>query len=207
MLARFRGFVRHSFHLASAAIAASIFGVVALGTREPAHEPTRAFEWPTCDGFDFPVGPPDALGYYDAQPFGVNEHLGSDWNGNGGGDSDFGDPVHAVASGRVVFAADVGGGWGNVVRVVHHCDDGSVESLYGHLATLDVAVGAHVGRGGVVGTIGDADGQYLAHLHFELRRRVGAAIGGGYGSGADTHLDPTAFISAHRPSSGSDRPR
>ncbi|MBL4587064.1 MAG: hypothetical protein JKX84_08430, partial [Flavobacteriales bacterium] len=28
------------------------------------------------DGFDFPVGPPDAKGYYNAQPFGKNEHLG-----------------------------------------------------------------------------------------------------------------------------------
>ena len=25
---------------------------------------------PPADGFDFPVGPPDAAGYYDAQPFG-----------------------------------------------------------------------------------------------------------------------------------------
>lgn len=54
------------------------------------------------DGFDFPVGKPDAKGYYDAQSFGKNNHLGSDWNGNGGGNSDFGDDVFSIADG-VVF--------------------------------------------------------------------------------------------------------
>ncbi len=29
------------------------------------------------DGFDYPVGPPNAVGYYDAQPFTKNKHLGS----------------------------------------------------------------------------------------------------------------------------------
>ena len=42
---------------------------------------------PVSDGFDFPVGPPDAKGYYDAQSFGKNRHLGSDWNGVGGGNT------------------------------------------------------------------------------------------------------------------------
>ena len=172
--------------------------LASVATRR-ARAPARAFAWPTCDGFDYPVGPPDADGYYDAQPFATAEHLGSDWNGNGGGDSDYGDPVHAVAAGRVVFAADLGGGWGNVVRIVHHCDGTAVESLYAHLATITTAVGARVGRGDPIGTIGDADGQYFAHLHFELRARPGLPIGAGYGPATDAHHDPTAFIGAHRP--------
>ncbi len=152
----------------------------------------------SCGGFDFPVGAPDAVGYYDAQPFGTNEHLGSDLNGNGGGDSDLGDPVHAVARGTVVFAEDVGGGWGNVVRVVHACGDARYESVYAHLDRVDVAVGMPVVRGAAIGTIGTAGGQYLAHLHFELREVVGRSLGGGYGD-ADGHVDPTAFIAANRP--------
>ena len=31
-----------------------------------------AADAPNADGFDFPVGPPDARGWYDAQPFGKN---------------------------------------------------------------------------------------------------------------------------------------
>lgn len=35
------------------------------------------------NGFDFPVGAPNAKGYYDLQPFGKNFHLGEDWNAIG----------------------------------------------------------------------------------------------------------------------------
>lgn len=194
--------------IAIAAVLASLVGAaVASSTTASTGVPTRAFTWPACDGFDYPVGPPDADGYYDAQPFGENDHLGSDWNGNGGGDSDRGDPVHSIANGRVVFAADLGGGWGNVVRVVHACDDGMVESIYAHLATIDVAAGTRVRRGDIVGTIGDADGQYVAHLHLELRTVAGLPIGGGYGRDTSAHLDPTAFISRHRPADRTTRSR
>ena len=156
-----------------------------------------------ADGFDYPVGPPDGAGYYDAQPFGGGHaHLGSDWNGVRGGDSDLGDPVFAVADGRVSDTGDHGGGWGNVVRVVHlvRDDDGPrvVESLYAHLERIDVRVGERVARGRQVGTIGTAGGVYRAHLHFELRAALGRPLGGGYGP-PDAQVDPTAFIDAHRP--------
>jgi murein DD-endopeptidase MepM/ murein hydrolase activator NlpD len=159
-----------------------------------------------ADGFDYPVGPPDAAGYHDAQPFGgASAHLGSDWNGDRGGDSDLGDPVHAVAAGRVSEAFDHGGGWGNVVRVVHRVRERGgehlVESLYAHLDTIEVEVGQAVMRGQQVGTIGTAHGTYRAHLHLELRAGVGAPLGGGYGVPVD-QLDPTAFIERHRPRPG-----
>ena len=79
---------------------------------------------PLATGFDFPVGRPDAAAYFDAQPFGRNTHLGSDWNGAEGGNSDFGDPVFAIADGRVSAVDDVGGGWGVVLRVVHRTEQG-----------------------------------------------------------------------------------
>lgn len=154
-----------------------------------------------CDGFDFPVGPPDARGYYDAQPFGVNDHLGNDWNGNGGGDSDLGDPVHAIAAGVVSEATDHGGGWGNVIRIVHACDEvpgHEVESLYAHLDMIEVQPGQRIGRGERIGTIGTAGGQYRAHLHLELRARRGLPLGGGYSKDTDGYLDPSAFIRRHR---------
>lgn len=151
---------------------------------------------PPCDGFDFPVGPPDAHGYYDAQPFGVTRHLGSDWNGNGGGNTDLGDPVHASTNGLVIDARDIAGDWGNVVRIVG-CD---VEAIYAHLERIEVAVGDTVTRGQRIGTIGFGARSNPAHLHFELRDRP-LPLGGGY---ADVpppgYLDPTAHIRAHRPS-------
>lgn len=152
------------------------------------------------DGFDFPVGPPDATGYYDAQPFGgTDHHLGNDWNGNGGNDTDLGDPVYATSSGIVVDATDYAGGWGNVIRVQHAC---GIESLYAHLDTIEVVIGMHVKRGQQIGTIGTAHGRYRAHLHFELRDRP-LPLGEGYAELHNGWLDPTAYIRAHRPAMAS----
>jgi murein DD-endopeptidase MepM/ murein hydrolase activator NlpD len=157
-----------------------------------------------CGGFDYPVGAPDGGGYYNAQAFGANDHLGDDWNGLGGGDTDLGDPVVAIADGIVAEATDHGGGWGNVVRVVHACGDADgaeVESLYAHLATIASAAepGARIRRGEPIGTIGTAGGRYLAHLHLELRAEPGLPLGGGYGTDTTGYLDPAAFIARHRP--------
>lgn len=153
-----------------------------------------------ADGFDFPVGWPDADGYVDAQPFGVNHHLGSDWNGRRGGWSDYGDPVYAVARGVVTFAEDLGGGWGNVVRVAHRLETGLVvESMYAHLSGVEVSVGQMVRRGEPVGEIGAADGRYLPHLHFEMRTDTALPAGPGYSTHRRGWLDPTAFIESHRP--------
>lgn len=154
-----------------------------------------------CGRFDFPVGAPDGHGYYDAQPFGENHHLGNDWNGNGGGDSDLGDPVYAISAGVVSVASDHGGGWGNVVRVAHSCGAASMqelESLYAHLDTIEVSAGQHVHRGQRIGTIGTAGGQYKAHLHLELRAQPGLPLGGGYSDDTSGYLDPKAFILRHR---------
>lgn len=177
-------------------LAAVVLGVTVLAIGIAARRAPAAAAPPGCDGFDFPVGPPDGASYYDAQPFGTNNHLGNDWNGNGGYDTDLGDPVHAVSAGIVVEAKDHGGGWGNVVRVVHGC---GIESLYAHLDTIEVKEGAAIPRGRRIGTIGTAGGQYLAHLHFELRDLL-LPLGGGYSTERTGYLDPTAYIRAHRPS-------
>ena len=161
---------------------------------------------PVADGFQTPVGAPDGAGYYDAQPFGANRHLGEDWNGNGGGNTDLGDPVTAIGDGVVTVAEDFEGGWGNVVRIVHHLRGGDVESLYAHLDRIDVRVGQRVRRGQQVGTIGDAHHHYQAHLHLEVRARVGMDLGPGYAFDRSGYLDPSDFIAAHPPA-GSASPR
>lgn len=158
---------------------------------------------PVADGFDFPVGPPDAKKYYNAQGFQQNSHLGEDWNGIRGGDTDLGDPVFAIANGIVTSAADEGEGWGNVVLLQHNVGDSLVprfiESLYAHLDSMWVRVGDTLQRGQQLGTMGDAHGAYAAHLHFEMRHRVGMGIGGGYSDDTTGFLVPTVFIKAHRP--------
>lgn len=154
---------------------------------------------PIAQHFDYPVGKPNALGYYNAQEFGENGHLGEDWNASTGGNSDLGAPVYAIANGRVKFAQNIGGGWGNVIRITHELPDHSfVESLYAHCDTVLVQENQIVTRGEEIGTIGTANGQYIAHLHLELRNDTTLPIGGGYSNSSKGYLHPTAFIKGHR---------
>src|SRR6266852_7629106 len=74
---------------------------------------------PTVIHFDFPLGNENGAMAYNAQHFTENKHLGDDLNGIGGENSDLGDPIYAIADGRVLLARDGGPGWGNVVIVLH----------------------------------------------------------------------------------------
>jgi murein DD-endopeptidase MepM/ murein hydrolase activator NlpD len=153
-----------------------------------------------ADGFDFPVGKPNAKGYYNAQGFGgKSHHLGDDWNSTAGGNSDLGHSIYAIANGYVSEVKDHGGGWGPVLRIVHELDGEYVESLYAHCQDIFVKTGDWVKRGDRVATIGNNNGQYYAHLHLEIREQVDMPLGGGYAKEKEGYLDPTAYIKAHRP--------
>lgn len=156
-----------------------------------------------ADGFDFPVGKPDGEGYYRARGYRANGHLGDDWNGKGGGDTDLGDPVYSVAHGVVVFAQSFAHGWGNVVIVRHAYSEGGrtkfADSLYGHLDRILVREGQQLRRGQPLGTIGTGGGLYSAHLHLEIRKdlRVGMARHR-FPNDERTYFNPMDFINAHR---------
>jgi len=171
-----------------------------IAEEQPSTSPFKVNTDYFVDGFDYPVGKPNANNYYNAQVFGRNNHLGDDWNGTGGGNTDLGDPIYAAASGYVKFAKDVYGGWGNVIRINHFWEDGrTVESLYAHCDTIEVQAHSWIKRGDRIGTIGNADGAYYAHLHYEMRSDTGLEIGGGYDWDTTGYLDPTKFIKANRP--------
>ena len=76
---------------------------------------------PPADGFDFPVGDADGDGEYTdlktgkvhlgwhvtthfCEWYSYGFHPAEDWNGDGGANTDLGQPVHAIAAGKVVFA-------------------------------------------------------------------------------------------------------
>ncbi len=159
---------------------------------------------PIADGFDYPVGFPDAYGYYKARGYRPNGHLGEDWNGRGGGNTDLGDPVYAIGDGVVVYSQDYKMGWGNVVIVRHayRSSDGRVhyiDSLYGHLNRRLVQRHQQVRRGQKVGTIGTNRGMYLAHLHFEIRKNVNIGMKrSSYARDYSSYHSPSHFIREHR---------
>ncbi len=158
---------------------------------------------PTATGFDYPLGNRDGALAYNAQPFTENRHLGDDLNGIGGENSDLGDPVYAIADGRVLLATEGGPGWGNVLILLHAYDEGGtrryLQSFYAHLDAFKVAPGAVVRRGQEIATVGNAHGKYLAHLHLELREFLTPYIGPGYRAETSGWLNPSGFIAGHRP--------
>jgi murein DD-endopeptidase MepM/ murein hydrolase activator NlpD len=98
----------------------------------------------------------------------------------------------------------VGGSWGGIVRIVHRYRDPQgvlrgVESLYSHLERIDVTTGRVVRRSEQIGTLGNCDGVYQDHLHFEVRGRLRLPLGPGYATDARGWLPPSEFIRQHRP--------
>jgi murein DD-endopeptidase MepM/ murein hydrolase activator NlpD len=215
-----RGAVRTS--LAAAALAA-------LPAARAAASPFDSWlrnPYPVANGFSFPVGDGEGGGTYtdpagtrhdgwyvathmgDSYALGI--HTGEDWNGRGGGDTDFGQPVMAVATGKVVVAGRFENPWGGVVMIEHIVLEGHekrrVRSQYAHLSRIDVREGQIVRGRAVIGAIGkDPEGAYPAHLHLEIRSDLG--VGPTYwpsdhGRDGDWirkhYLDPSAFIRAHR---------
>lgn len=78
----------------------------------------------------------------------------------------YGDKVHAVAPGKVVYA-DRFMGYGNLV-LIDHLD--GYYSLYGHLAEMLVEVGQEISEGRILGRIGESGSLSGPMLHFELRK-------------------------------------
>jgi len=184
---------------------------VSSASNQVAPQPTPR-DVPVSDGFVYPIGSNttatqanDGDGWYNAQDFGVHDHLGEDWNAEIGGDSDCGQPVYAAAKGTIAFAREAGPGWGKVVIVRHRLPDNTIiETLYGHLQSFTRTSG-DVERRERIGSVGNGDGAYPCHLHLELRFPDCPAWGNtgtGYGSNRVGWTDPSDFIDAHAPSSG-----
>jgi murein DD-endopeptidase MepM/ murein hydrolase activator NlpD len=188
---------------------AALPGCKVVPVSEAQRNQNRAEANPTpkiiADSFAYPIGKAESVTpakdkkdeWYNAQDFGANNHLGEDWNKNSGGNTDCGEPVFAAGNGKIVFAENAGAGWGNVVIIEHNLPNGKkIQTLYGHLQTILKTSGA-VKKREQIGTVGNADGRYFCHLHFELREEncpEWNKTGGGYSAENKGWLDPSDFI-------------
>ena len=75
--------------------------------------------------------------------------------------------VRATAAGTVIHAYDMGykKSYGKVV-IIRHANN--VYSLYGHLSQINVAQGANVAQGDIIGKSGNTGNSSGAHLHFAI---------------------------------------
>lgn len=86
------------------------------------------------------------------------------WNGIGIAAAP-GTSVRSVAAGDVVLAGQLGT-YGQTVIIEH---GGGDYSVYGSLSRINVAKGARISKGEIVGEVGTSDPDLPPHLHFEIR--------------------------------------
>jgi len=78
-----------------------------------------------------------------------------------------GDPIIAVADGKVIFSGQGPRGYGNLIIIKHPAD---LLSVYAHNRAVLVKEGASVVRGQRIAELGDSDSD-RPKLHFEVRRQ------------------------------------
>lgn len=76
--------------------------------------------------------------------------------------------ILAAANGEVIVAKSSGwnGGYGNYIVIKH---GNGTQTLYAHLSSVSVSVGASVSAGETIGVIGNTGRSTGTHLHFEVR--------------------------------------
>jgi len=171
---------------------------------------------------------------YDYQPYGSlfsysnKIHLGADLNLRGV--DDLGEPVYSIANG-LIWELGWTSGWGNYLIIQYTAlndrpfkmPDGSKENivyaLYAHLNEIYIindtgerinreqitASQTRVGQGWQIGTVGDGNGNFSPHLHFEIRKENYSILGFGYWpvddlTYLDYFVDPQEFIDNNRAS-------
>ena len=77
----------------------------------------------------------------------------------------YGTPIHAAASGRIVYASWMSG-YGNLVAIDH---GRGLSTAYAHQSRIAVSVGQSVSQGQVIGYVGCTGHCFGPHLHFEVR--------------------------------------
>ena len=161
----------------------------------------------TC--FVYPVGNPSGQGFNNKanafQDFYKGKyHLGDDWNGNGGGNTDDGSPVYALGNGVVLEAKNLGKGWGNAVFIKHRLKGVEYTAMYAHLKEILVKKDQLLTVRQQIGTIGRGyKNEYIAHLHLELRQGISLRPGPGYTGtkitrGPQNQINPQQLIDQNR---------
>jgi len=139
---------------------------------------------------------------YDNSSYTNNDyHPAEDWNGEGGGNTDLGQPVYASAVGRVIYRQDVttANTFGRMIQIVHYLPNGDYPiSMYAHMDQIMVNEGDLVYPTTQIGTVGNT-GTGAAHLHWEIRQQTFLTITAttvslkNEGAPYTANLNPTAW--------------
>ena len=111
---------------------------------------------PSASGFIWPVNGPVTSGFgmrWGRMHEGIDIGVAS------------GTPIHAAASGRVVYSGWMDG-YGNLVAIDH---GRGISTAYAHQSSIAVGNGQTVSQGQVIGYVGCTGHCFGPHLHFEVR--------------------------------------
>jgi len=112
----------------------------------------------------------DVTGYNKLYALGY--HTGADLNLNfPHWDANAHSSVFAMGDGKVTFAKRFPNpkAWGNIIVIDHGIVDGKpLFSRYAHVENIDVAVGDSVSAGSPIAAVGNGDGLFAYHLHFDI---------------------------------------
>jgi murein DD-endopeptidase MepM/ murein hydrolase activator NlpD len=136
---------------ASASLSSQIQSVQASNSYSPPGDTT-----PSAAGFIWPVNGPVTSGFgmrWGRMHEGIDIGVGS------------GTPIHAAASGRVIYSGWMSG-YGNLVAIDH---GRGISTAYGHQSSIAVGNGQIVTQGQVIGYVGCTGHCFGPHLHFEVR--------------------------------------
>lgn len=136
---------------ASASLSSQIQSVQASNSYSPPGDTT-----PSASGFIWPVNGPVTSGFgmrWGRMHEGIDIGVGS------------GTPIHAAASGRVIYSGWMSG-YGNLVAIDH---GRGISTAYGHQSSIAVGNGQIVTQGQVIGYVGCTGHCFGPHVHFEVR--------------------------------------
>lgn len=125
------------------------------------------------------VGSPSAAGFSWPVQGTLTSRFGPRWGRMHEGidvSASTGTPISAAGGGTVIVAGPQGG-YGNLVVVDH---GGGLSTAYAHQSRIAVSVGQSVGRGSILGYVGNTGNSTGPHLHFEVRISGGAVDPLGY---------------------------
>ncbi|HEX6702368.1 MAG TPA: peptidoglycan DD-metalloendopeptidase family protein [Gaiellaceae bacterium] len=147
---------------ALAAVSAQLGAQIAAAQRSSAVSGSSGSGTPSAAGLIWPVSGPVV------SPFGMRwgrMHEGIDIG------VPYGTPIHAAASGTVIYAGWMGG-YGNLIVIDH---GNGLATAYAHQSAFAVGNGASVVQGETIGYVGCTGHCFGPHLHFEVRVN-GAAV-------------------------------
>jgi murein DD-endopeptidase MepM/ murein hydrolase activator NlpD len=137
-------------------VSASLGARIQAAQAASSYSPPASDSTPSASGLIWPVSGPVV------SPFGIRwgrMHTGIDIG------VAYGTPIHAAASGRVIYAGWMDG-YGNLVFIDH---GGGISTGYAHQSSIAVSNGQTVTQGQVIGYVGCTGHCFGPHLHFEVR--------------------------------------